>query len=60
MRAAIEAGVDIILIANNSVFDEDVASRAIAIIKKLLEEGKITPQRINQSYRRIKKLKQRL
>jgi len=60
LRAAIEAGVDIILIANNSVFDEDVASRAIAIIKKLIEEGKISPQRINLSYRRIKKLKERL
>jgi len=60
LRAAIEAGVDIILIANNSVFNEDAASRAIAIIKKLIEEGKITPQRINQSYRRIKKVKQRL
>jgi beta-N-acetylhexosaminidase len=60
LHAAIEAGVDIILISNNSVFEEDAASRAIAIIKNLIEEGKITPQRINQSYLRIKKLKQRL
>ena len=60
LHAAIEAGVDIILISNNSVFEEDVASRAIAIIKSLIEEGKITPQRINQSYSRIKKLKEGL
>lgn len=60
IRAAIEAGVDIILIANNSVFDEDAASRAIAVIKKLVRQGKISPQRINQSYLRIKELKERL
>ncbi len=60
IRAAIDASVDIILISNNAVFDEDVASRAIAIIKSLIEEGKITPQRINESYRRIKKLKEKL
>jgi beta-N-acetylhexosaminidase len=60
IRAAIDAGVDIILIANNSVFDEDAASCAIAVIKKLLKEGKISPQRINQSYRRIRKVKEKL
>lgn len=60
IRAAIEAGVDIILIANNSVFEEDIASHAIAVIKKLLKEGKISPQRIDQSYRRIQKLKEKL
>ncbi|MBA7655392.1 Beta-hexosaminidase [subsurface metagenome] len=60
LQAAIEAGVDIILISNNSVFEEDAASRAIVIIKSLIKEGKITPQRINQSYRRIKKVKERL
>jgi len=60
LQTAIDAGVDIILISNNSVFEEDAASRAIAIIKSLIKEGKITPQRINKSYRRIKKMKERL
>lgn len=60
LQAGIEAGVDIILISNNSIFDQDAASRAIAIVKGLIEEGKISPQRINQSYRRIKRLKERL
>ena len=60
LQAAIKAGVDIILIANNSVFEEGAASRAAAIIKKLVEEGKITPERIDRSYRRIIELKQRL
>jgi len=60
LQAAIKAGVDIILIANNSVFDEDAASHAIAVIRKLIRQGKISPQRINESYRRIKKLKHKL
>jgi beta-N-acetylhexosaminidase len=60
LHAAIKAGVDIILISNNSIFEEDAASRAIATIKSLIKEGKITPQRIDQSYRRIQKLKEKL
>jgi beta-N-acetylhexosaminidase len=60
LQGAIEAGVDIILISNNSVFEEDAASRAIAIIKNLVDEGKITSQRIDQSYLRIARLKQKL
>jgi len=60
LQAAIEAGVDIILFANNSVFEEDAASYAIAVIKSLIEEGKITHQRINQSYLRIQELKEKL
>ncbi|MHC4337718.1 MAG: glycoside hydrolase family 3 protein [Planctomycetota bacterium] len=60
LQTAIKAGVDIILISNNSIFEEDAASRAIATIKSLIKEGKITPQRIDQSYRRIQKLKEKL
>jgi beta-N-acetylhexosaminidase len=60
LQGAIEAGVDIILISNNSVFEEDAAARAIAIIKNLVDEGKITSQRIDQSYLRIARLKQKL
>ncbi len=57
---AILAGVDILIFANNSVFEEDVASRAVAIIEKMLADGKIPGERIDSSYRRIMKLKDRL
>jgi len=60
IKRAIDAGVDIILISNNMVYDEDVAARAAATIKGLLKNGQITQDRINESYERVRKLKSRL
>lgn len=57
IQAAIEAGVDIIAIANNSVYEEDVAARTVALIKQLVQDGKISQARINESYQRIRRLK---
>ncbi len=54
---AIGAGVDILLFANNSVYDPDIAEKALAIIRKLVETGSVSPERIDRSYRRIMKLK---
>lgn len=47
---AINAGVDILLMPNGS-------EKTIKIIKKSIENGKITEKRINQSLKRILKLK---
>ncbi len=60
IKMAISSGVDILLFANNSVFEEDISTRALAIIKKLLSRGEISPERINESYMRIMKLKEKL
>jgi len=60
IERAILAGVDILVFANNSVFEEDIASRAIAIIEKLVREGKIPAGRIDESCARIVKLKEKL
>ena len=60
IKMAISSGVDILLFANNSVFEEDIATRALAIVKKLLSRGEISPGRINESYMRIMKLKEKL
>jgi beta-N-acetylhexosaminidase len=60
IRRAIDAGVDIILISNNMVYDEDVAARAVALIKKLVKSGRITQERVDESYERIRKLKGKL
>lgn len=56
----IEAGVDIISIANNSAYEEDVAARTIALIMRRVEEGKISEARIEASYRRIEALRDRV
>jgi beta-N-acetylhexosaminidase len=60
IQKAIEAGVDILVFANNSVYEEDVAARAIDVIRKLVQAGTISEARIDESYRRIQRLKSRL
>jgi beta-N-acetylhexosaminidase len=60
IRNAIEAGVDILVFANNSVYEEDVARRAIGVIRELVQAGTISEARIDESYRRIQRLKSRL
>ncbi|HEU4863027.1 MAG TPA: glycoside hydrolase family 3 N-terminal domain-containing protein [Candidatus Limnocylindria bacterium] len=54
---AIEAGVDILLIANQLVYEPDIAPRTIDIIEGLVRSGRIGEERIDASYRRIVALK---
>jgi beta-N-acetylhexosaminidase len=60
IQGAIEAGVDVIAFANNSVYEEDVAARAADVIKRSVQDGEISAARIDEAYRRIVRLKQRL
>jgi beta-N-acetylhexosaminidase len=60
IQKAIEAGVDILVFANNSVYEEDVAARAIKVIRELVQAGTISEARIDESYRRVQRLKSRL
>jgi beta-N-acetylhexosaminidase len=57
---AILAGVDVLMFANNSVYEEDIAARAVTTIRTLVEKGVIPGERIDASYWRIMKLKERL
>lgn len=59
IELAINAGVDILMFANNVQADEKTisATEVHALIKKLVAEKKISEARINESYRRIMKLK---
>ena len=58
---AIRAGVDILLYGNNGPgFDEVVAFRAIDHLAQSVNEGKLSKDRIDESYRRIAALKSRL
>jgi beta-N-acetylhexosaminidase len=54
---AIEAGVDLLLIANQAVYEPDVAMRAVDLVERLIREGRISEARIDASYRRILELK---
>lgn len=57
---AIDAGVDILAFANNSIFDAAIALKAGEIIKNLIKNKKISEQRIDESFRRIMDLKKRV
>ncbi len=59
IRLAVEAGVDILLFGNNTSFDPDIASKAAAILRTLVEKKIIPEKRIDLSYRRIMALKER-
>lgn len=60
IKQALQAGVDILSFANNSVYDPEIAPKAHEIINELIEEGELSIERINQSYKRIKKFKKRM
>ena len=57
---AVNAGIDIIMFCNNStVYDSDMPKKVFAIFKELVESGKISEDRINESYNRIIELKKK-
>ncbi|MEA3471685.1 MAG: glycoside hydrolase family 3 protein [Thermodesulfobacteriota bacterium] len=60
IKMAIHAGCDMLIFANNSIFDEDIAARATGVIKKLVAGGEVKSERIDESYRRIMRLKKKL
>ena len=60
MLLAREKSMDVLAIANQLQYDPDLAAKTIAIVKKLLNEGKLTPARIDESYAHIVKCKERL
>lgn len=57
---AIEAGSDLLLFGNQQEYDPDIAEKAFKEILKLVNSGKISAQRIDQSYQRIQALKSRI
>lgn len=57
---SIQAGVDIIAIANNMTYDENIITRTVALVKQFVQAGTLTEARIDQSYQRIKKLKDKV
>jgi len=60
LKLSINAGVDIIVFGNNLIYDEGIASKAIAIIKELVDNGEISKDRINEAYDRIMKMKSKI
>ncbi len=57
IRRAINAGADILLFGNNLVYDPEIVKTAHGIIRVLVDSGKISKERIAESYERIMRLK---
>ena len=53
---ALEAGVDLLLFANQQVYDGTIVANAIAIIERLVTSGRISEDRIDESVSRIEGL----
>jgi beta-N-acetylhexosaminidase len=60
LERTILAGTDLIIFGNNLVYEPDIASRAIQIISSLVRKNRIPAARIQQSYERIRQLKNSL
>jgi beta-N-acetylhexosaminidase len=60
VELAINAGNDILLFGNMLEYDADIASRVISIVMELIKIGKISEQRIDDSYQKILTLKNKL
>jgi len=54
IRQSLLAGVDILVFGNNLEYDEAIAKKTIAVIRKLLAEGAIEPERIRASLKRVR------
>jgi beta-N-acetylhexosaminidase len=57
VERAINAGVDILLICTS---DEQIVGTTVSLIYELVQQGRISEQRIDQAYRRISRLKSNL
>ena len=57
---AVDAGLDILIFANNSVFDPEIAAAAAGILKGAAAAGVIPEARFDRSYERIMRLKRRM
>ncbi|HMB97493.1 MAG TPA: glycoside hydrolase family 3 N-terminal domain-containing protein [Balneolaceae bacterium] len=60
VKHAINAGVDVLVFANNSVYQPDIVPDIINIVLKLIDEGEIEQASIDESYNRIMRTKNEL
>ena len=56
----INAGVDVLCFGNNLGYDEEIPEKFQAIVLKAVEEGRIRPERIEEAYERVMRLKKQM
>lgn len=57
LQTTIEAGVDVVAIGNNLAYDENILAQSVDLVKRWIEDGRISEERIDTSYRRIQRMK---
>lgn len=60
VEKSVLAGVDILIFGNNLSYDEEIVPRVLSILHDMLRRGVIDEARIDDSWRRIQKLKESL
>ena len=60
VELALNAGVDILLYGNNVSYDDKIGNKVKDTILKLVASGKISRQRLEESYTRIRNLKAKI
>ena len=58
LRLAILAGVDVLTIAQQQVYEPGIVAQTIDLIEGMVTDGSLTEARIDESYARIQALKQ--
>jgi len=57
---ALNAGVDMLIFANNSVYWPDIVPNAVQIIVDLVESGAVSEERVDEAYDRVMETKRQL
>lgn len=60
LELAVNAGIDVLIFANNSVYEPEITEKAIRIINEKVDEGIIPESRIRESYDRITAFKSQM
>lgn len=58
IQFGIEAGLDLLCFGNNMSYDPNIGEKAMGIILRLVESGKISEARIDESFHRLRNLKE--
>lgn len=57
IEQSLNAGVDILIFANNLVYEEDIAEKAISIMQRGIAEGRISEAKVDSALARVGRLK---
>lgn len=60
VEKAVNAGVDLLVVANDKLYDTDVAPRSIELLLRMVGNGRIARERIDEACGRIMALKERI